>query len=105
MKAPRYVAISVGVLLAFTLFQGLAWPVRPEPGWQQSWWQLPALAGIGHVLCLPGMILVLLLENCGIFNNAILFCAAVFGLMAEIAVVSIVSYVVARRSFELHSDG
>jgi hypothetical protein len=104
MKAPRYVAIFVCALLAFTLLQGLAWPVRPEPGWHPSWWQFPALAGVGHILCLPGLIPPLLLENLGIFNNGILMSAAVFGLLVEMALLTVVAFFIARLWSELHSD-
>src|SRR6516162_2413263 len=103
MKAPRYVAISVSVLMAFTLLQGLAWPVRPESGWHPEWWQFAPLAGIGHILCVPGLIPPLILENLGIFNNGILMFAAVFGLLVEMALLTVVAFFIARQWFELYS--
>ena len=86
------------------LLQGLMWPVRPEQGWQPGWWQFPALAGVGHILCLPGLIPTLLLENLGIFNNGILLTAAAIGLLVEIALISFIAYIISRQWFELHSD-
>ena len=104
MRAPRYVAIFVCVLVAFTLLQGLMWPVRPDPGWQPGWWQFPALAGAGHILCVPGLIPALILENLGIFNNGILMSAAAFGLLVEMALVFVAAFFIARQWFELRSD-
>jgi hypothetical protein len=92
MKAPGYIAIFVSLLLAFTLLQGMAWPVRPESGWQQSWWQSHTWANVGHLLSLPAMIPAVILENCGIFHSSILLSATVFGFLVEIAFVSVVVY-------------
>jgi hypothetical protein len=104
MNAPRYIAIFVCVLLAFTLLQGLTWPLRPAPDWQPLWWQSPILAGIGHLLRLPGMIPALILENCGIFNHGILLSAIAFGLLVELSFISIVVYFIASRWVESRND-
>jgi hypothetical protein len=104
MKAARYIAIFISLLLAFTLLQGLTWPVRPQPGWRPGWWQSHTWANVGHLLSLPALIPALILENCGIFNGPVLSSATVFGLLLEMAFLSIVIYFVIRRLFELYSD-
>ena len=104
MKAPGYIAIFVSLLLAFTLLQGMAWPMRPERDWQQSWWQSHLWANLGRLLALPAMIPALILENCGIFNRGILLLVTTLGLLVEVAFVSILVYLIARRWLESLTD-
>jgi hypothetical protein len=93
------------MLLAFTLLQGLAWPVRLRQGWQPEWWQSHIWANVGHLLSLPALIPALILENLGIFNHGIELVLTVVGLLAEMAIFSVVVYVIVRRLFECYTDG
>jgi hypothetical protein len=104
MKLPGYVAIVVCLLLVFMLFEGLTWPWHPQPGWQPGWWQSHTLAKVGHLLFMPAMIPVLILENFGIFNHGIELSATVFGLLVEIVVVFVVAYLLARYWHEVSND-
>jgi hypothetical protein len=104
MKLPGYIAVIVCLLLVFLLIEGLTWPWRPEPGWQPGWWQSHTLAKVGHLLAMPAMLPMLILENCGIFNHGIEVSAMVFGLLVEIVIVFVVAYLLARRWTELCSD-
>ena len=104
MNAPRYITIFVCMLLAFMLLQGLMWPLRPKADWQPGWWQSPILAGAGHILSLPAMIPGLVLENLGVFNPGVLLSVTAFGLLVEMAFVSVVVHFITRRWFELYND-
>jgi hypothetical protein len=105
MKAAGYIAVFLSLLLAFTLLQGMAWPMVPEQGWQQSWWQSHLGANIGHLLSLPAMVPALIVGNCGIFNRGILLLITAFGLLVEVASFSVLAYLIARRWLESLADG
>jgi hypothetical protein len=96
MKAPRFIAAFVCLLLAFTLFQSWMWHWRPEPGWQPSWWQSHTLAAIGAPLSMPAMIPALILQSFGVTNTVAGQSAIAFGFIIEIALTYFLVYFIAR---------
>jgi len=83
VRAPKYIAAFSCLLLGFTLFQGMMWPARPEPGWQPSWWQSGPWAEIGVILALPAMIPMLFAQELGCANIVIGWLAFAVGFLAE----------------------
>ena len=105
MRAPKYIAAFVCLLLAFTLLQSWMWPGRPEPGWQPSWWQSHTWADIGMPLSMPAMIPALILASLGAPNSAVLAWVAVaFGFIIEIGLTYVSVYFPTRYLFRRYYE-
>jgi hypothetical protein len=93
MKTPRQFAAFVYLFCVFSLFQGLMWHWRPEPGWHPSWWQLHTLAWFGFFIIMPLTVMpVVFLQSFDISNDAVLWAAFVFGILFEFALVYLLAY-------------
>jgi hypothetical protein len=99
MRAPKFIAAFVCLLLAFTIFQNWMWPGRPEPGWQPSWWQSHTWAEIGMPLSMPAMIPVLILANLGATSAVLAWVAVAFGFIIEIGLTYVLVYFPTRYLF------
>jgi hypothetical protein len=105
MRAPKFIAAFVCLLLAFTLFQYLMWPGRPEPGWQPSWWQSHTWADIGMPLFMPAGIPVLILARLGAPDSAVLAWVAIgFGFIIEIGLTYVLVYFPTRYLFRRYYE-
>jgi uncharacterized membrane protein YphA (DoxX/SURF4 family) len=99
MRAPKYIAAFVCLLLAFTLFQGWMWPARPEPGWQPSWWQSETWATFGVLLAMPTLIPNLLVQIIGFVNIVTGGLALAVGFITEFVSVYALVYFLTRFLF------
>jgi len=102
MKAPKYIAASVCLILVFLMFQAEMWHWRPEPGWQPSWWQSETLSTLGACLSLPAIIPVGILAAMEASNESLAHLAVVFGYILEIGltywfVYSLTKFLFSRR--------
>lgn len=104
MKAPKYIAASVCLILVFLLFQAYTWHWRPEPGWQPKWWQSQALATIGFFLSMPAMIPAVILAKMGATNATLGWLTIAFGYILEIGLTYILIYFPTRFLFRRHYE-
>src|SRR5580698_1824774 len=107
MKAPKYIAVSVCLILVFLMFQGYMWHWRPEPGWQPGWWQSHTLATWGFLLSLPAMIPAVILGNMGVTSVVLGWLTIVLGYILEIGLTYILVYFpigyLFRRCYEIRA--
>src|ERR1700677_1817172 len=104
MRAPKYIAAFVCLLLAFTLFQSWMWPGRPPPGWQPSWWQSHTWADIGMQLSMPAMIRALILALLGTTSAALAWVAVASGFIIEIGLAYVLVYFSTRYLFRRYYE-
>jgi hypothetical protein len=99
MRAPKFIASFVCLLLAFALFQSWMWPWWPEPGWHPSWWQSQTWANLGFPLSIPAMIPVAILDRLGATNGGLELAAVAFGYVCEMGLTYILVYFPTRFLF------
>ena|SRR5579859_2977287 len=104
MRAPKYIASFVCLVLVFLLFQGWMWHWRPEPGWHPSWWQSKALANIGFILSMPAMMPAVLFQSLGASSAVLGWAAIAFGYILEIGLTYVLVYLPTRHLFRRHYE-
>ena len=103
MRAPKYIASLVWLLLSFVLFQSWMWHWRPEPGWHPSWWQSETLANVGFILSFPAMLPTSFLQDLGASGAVVGWSAIAFGFLLEIGMTYVLVYFPTRYLFRRHS--
>jgi hypothetical protein len=100
MRAPKFIAAFVCLLLAFTLLQGWMWHDRPEPGWHPSWWQSHTWASVGFILSLPAMMPAVIVGDMGATNAILGWLTITFGFILEIGLTYVLVYFPTRYLFK-----
>lgn len=104
MRAPKYIAAFVCLLLAITLFQFFMWPGQPAPGWQPSWWQSRTWADIGMPLFMPAGIPALILAFLGTKSVVLAWVAIASGFIIEIGLTYLFVYFLTRYLFRRYYE-